>query len=85
MKATLERLWNEYFAQECAMIDTDEGQAAVASIAELHEKLTDLLNKEQMVALERFTKALYQSEDIFMKKAFFSGCEFAVSFFIELG
>lgn len=84
MKATLERLWNEYFAEECARIDTDEQRSAALAIAELHEKLTELLDKEQNAALQGFIDALYKSEAAFMKKAFFAGCKFATSFFLEV-
>ena len=48
MKETLERLWNEYLAAECSVINTEEERTLV-------------------------------------KKAFFYGCEFTISFFFESG
>ena len=83
MKQTLEHLWNEYLSQECAAIDTDEERALTKKAAELHESANALLNSSQQSAVEKCVDALLDLEALFVKKAFFKGCEFAVSFLLE--
>ena len=83
MKETLEKLWNEYLLEECSSIDTDEERRLTKKTVELHEKANALLNKDQQDAVGKYVDALYDSEAILVKKAFFKGCEFAVSFLLE--
>ena len=85
MKSRLEKLWNEYLAEECAVIDTDEERRITKIAAELHEKVNAMLNDEQKIAVEKFVDALCDAEAAFTKKAFFKGCEFATPFFLESG
>lgn len=83
MKETMEKLWDEYLADKCAVIDTDEERALTKKVVELHEKANALLEKNQEDAVERYVDALCDLEALFAKKAFFTGCEFAVSFLLE--
>lgn len=83
MKETLEKLWNEYLLDECAGIDTNEERELTKNTAELHEKANALLNKEQRDAVEKYVDELCNIEALFVKKAFFKGSEFAVSFLLE--
>ncbi len=83
MKETLEKLWNEYLLDECAVIDTDEARGLTKKAAELHEKVDSFLSEEQKDAVEKYVDALCDVEALFVKKAFFKGCEFAVSFLLE--
>lgn len=83
MKQTLEKLWNDYLLDECALIDTDEERMLTKKAAELHESANALLNKDQQAAVEKCLDALYDIEALFVKKAFCKGCEFAVSFLLE--
>ncbi len=83
MKETLESLWSEYFSDECAVIDTDEERRLAKKAEELYEKADALLDKKQEAALEEYVAALCDIEALFVKKAFFKGCEFAVSFLLE--
>ena len=83
MKETLEKLWNECFAEECAMLDTEEEKAPIRKVAELQKKASELLTKEQRCAVEKYIEALYESQCFYVKKAFFKGCEFATSFLFE--
>ena len=83
MKQTLERLWNDYLADECAAIDTDEERALTRRTVELHEAVNALLNKEQAEAVEKYVDVLCDVEAFFVKKAFLKGCEFATSFLLE--
>ena len=85
MKETLEKLWNEYLFDECAAIDTDEERELTKKAVELQEKANALLNKEQKEAVEKYVDILCDVDALFVKKAFFRGCEFAVSFLLESG
>ena len=85
MKQTLEKLWYEYLSHECAEMDTEEERELTRKTGELHEQLNVLLNKEQQEALEKYIDAIYDMEALFIKKAFFRGCEFALSFLLEAG
>ena len=85
MKELLENLWNDYLMEKCAVIDTEEERELNKTAAELHENLNNLLNEEQKNALELYVDALLDSESLLVKKAFFKGCEFAVSFILEAG
>ena len=85
MKDTLEKLWNEYLSDGCAVMDTDEERMLTKKAIELQEKTNGLLTREQQDAVETYVDALYEIEAIFVKKAFCKGCEFAVSFLLEAG
>ena len=85
MKKTLEKLWNDYLLDECAVIGTDEERTLVKKTSELHEKLNGLLSRNQKEAVEEYVDALLDVEALLAKKAFFRGCEFTASFFLEAG
>ena len=85
MKETLEKLWNEYLAEESSLIDTDEERDLTRKTADLNTKAVALLNKDQQDAVEKYVDALCDLEALFIKKAFFKGCEFSVSFLLEAG
>ena len=85
MKETVEKLWDEYFLHECAEMDTEEERRLTQKAAELHETANALLDGEQKAAVETYVAALCDVEALFVKKAFFKGCEFAVSFLSEAG
>lgn len=38
MKEILEKLWNEYFFEECAVIETEAERKLMKKTAQLHEK-----------------------------------------------
>ena len=83
MRQCLEKLWKEYFSDECAVMDTDEERMLAKKAVELHEKANALLNKEQEEHVEKYVDALCDIEGRFVKKAFFKGCEFAISFLTD--
>ncbi len=85
MKITLERLWNDYFLEECSKIDTDEERDLIKKAVELHEVASKLLNEEQKEAVEKYVDTLCDVEALFARSAFVKGCEFAVSFLREAG
>ena len=85
MKLTLEKLWNEYFAEECAAMNSEEERALSKRAIELHKGVIELLTKEQNDAIEGYIDALFEIQESFVKKAFFKGCEFATAFLLEAG
>ena len=85
MNDILEKLWDEYFSAECAVIDTDEERKLMKRATEVHKKMNALLNKTQEDELEEYVNALHDANALFVKKAFFKGCEFAIFFLLELG
>ena len=85
MKEIFEKLWDEYFFDKCAVMDTDEERGLTKKAAELYKKANFSLNHEQEKALEEYVDALCDADAFFVKKAFFKGCEFAVCFLLEVG
>ena len=83
MIKTLEKLWNEYFAEECAVADSNEERELIKKAAEMHKSVSKSLTEEQNKIFEQYIDALYESQSFFAKKAFFKGCEFSVSFLLE--
>ena len=83
MKEILEKLWDEYLSDKCAYISTEEESNLAKVVASLHEEINTMLNQEQQKAIERYIDAIYDNVAFFSKKAFFSGCKFSVSFFLE--
>ena len=83
MKKTLEKLWNEYLMDECAEIEGDEERACRKKTAEMHKAAHALLDETQQKVMEEYVESLLALEQLFVKKAFFKGCEFAVSFLLE--
>lgn len=43
-------------------------------------RASDLLDEKQRTALEEYFEALYDTNALLSKKAFFKGCEFGISF-----
>ena len=84
MKKILDVLWDEFFAEKCASLDTAEERQLTAKAAEHYKKVNELLNKEQKVAVEKYVETLWDIEALFVKKAFLKGCEFGVNFILEL-
>ena len=83
MEETLERLWNEFFAEECSAIDTREERELLKKSIEMHEAVNESLTKEKSEIVERYIELLYEIQSVFVKKAFFKGCEFTVSLFLH--
>ncbi len=85
MAGMIEKLWNEYFAESCSGIETAEEKAMIKRAIETLEAVNMLLTKEQNDALEKHMEVVYEMQGGFIKKAFFKGCEFALSFALETG
>ena len=82
MKNTLETLWYEYFAEECAAIDTEEERALAKKAIDWSREANESLTKEQLEVVEKHVEALCELQEAFVKKAFYKGCRFASSFFL---
>jgi len=85
MKQPLEKLWNEYFADECSVIDTEEERALGKKAVEMHEAAGESLTAEQIAVIEKYVDVLCELQNSFVKKAFFKGCEFCASFLLKIG
>ena len=85
MTETIEKLWNEYFAESCSGIETAEEKVLIKRVIETHKALHVLLTKEQNDTMETHMEAVYEMQGSFVKKAFMKGCEFALSFALEAG
>ena len=84
MNMTMETLWNEFLAGECAAARTDEERTLMRRVAEAHAELKARLTPEQSAADEAYTEAVYELQSCLMKKAFFCGCELASSFILTV-
>lgn len=85
MKEIIEKLWSEYFAEECSLIDEEEERTLLKKADEAHKTVNSLLTKDGIEAIEKYIDIHYEIEGLFIKKAFFKGCKFAASFFFEVG
>lgn len=83
MKKILENLWNQYFFEECAKIETEEEKILIKKANFLHEKANALMNQVQKNAIENYVGALHENESLLMQKAFFKGVRFAFSLLLE--
>ena len=83
MKPHLEKLWNDYLVDECAILKTAEEKELAARLTQLREQLHALLSAEQRAAVEQYLDALCDLDALFARKAFVRGCEFAVAFLRE--
>ena len=85
MNKIFEKLWNDYFYEECSKINTEEEKALIKKAAEMHETVNEFLTKEQSETMENYIDVLCEMQNSFVKSAFFKGCEFAMAFLFEIG
>ena len=83
MKEILEKAWNEYFCEWCSAIENKKEMGSLKNVCEMHETLNRLLTKEQDEALDKYVEAIYENQAHIIKKAFFKGCDFAMSLVFE--
>ena len=84
MNKTLELLWNEYFADECARLATDKEREQTKEAAQIHEYINARLTENEKEGFDKYIDALCDIQCSFAKRAFFKGCEFAASFLLEV-
>ena len=77
MNRTFEELWDAYFCEACARIETDEERALSKKAAALYHQMIDFLTPEQQKVMEQYVEACCDAEALMIKKAFFKGVEFA--------
>ena len=85
MQETMERLWREYFAETCTTLDTEEEKKLASKAIMCHQTIADLLTQEQLEATEKYIDLLCEIQSVLIKKTFFRGCEFSLSFLLEAG
>ena len=83
MRIMLEKLWDEYFAEECARVETARGRELAKKAISENKLAKEHLTKEQSDLIEKYIDTLCEIQQLFVKKAFFKGCEFAISFLPE--
>ena len=81
---TIERLWNEYFSEECAQINTQQEKELIKKIVKMQESVNQSLSNEHNELIQNYIELLYDIQALFVKKAFFKGCEFSASFFYTI-
>ena len=79
----IQKLWDDCFSDECALIDSEEERALLKAVIDIHESMRAFLNDEQEAILEKYIDSLCELQSYAAKKAFIKGCEFSASFFIE--
>ena len=84
MKETLKKIWDEYLFDECCLFSTDEERSIMKKTAELHEKTSASLTREQDTAVCEYIDSLLELESAFARKAFCKGCKFGASFIMEV-
>ena len=83
MMQIFDKIWEEYFFEECTRIETSEEKEIIRKTAELHEKVDALLTKEESEAMQEYVDCIYDSAETFYKKAFMKGVRLAISLFLE--
>ena len=85
MKKTMEKLWEEYFCEACAFMETEEEKALLQKAAKMHQRVSEQLTVEQNAILEQYLEILYEMQSFSGKRGFYKGCEFATCFLLEAG
>ena len=81
MKETLEKLWEEYLLDECAVMETEEERDLTKKALALHEKANALLHQDQQEAVEKYIDALCDLNALFVKKRFAGDANLQFRFF----
>ena len=82
MKKRLEKLWCDYFFDECSMLD-DKDRILNKKALVLHDDMLSSMNENQKEKIEKYLDCIFEMNENFGKKAFIKGCEFSASFLIE--
>ena len=85
MGKMLEKLWDDYWLEACAAIESEEERGLIKRAAEAHKSASELLTKEQSGMVEKYIDILYEIQSAFGKKAFLKGYEAATAYFFEAG
>ncbi len=82
MKTELERLWYSYLIETVCERNSKEKEV-IRQLSEKDNFLRDMLNKEQLSALEEYDNAFLKVSSISEKNAFVVGFKFAMRILIE--
>lgn len=82
MKKELEKLWRSYLIETIAERSNKENEI-IKNLTEKDNYLREMLNKEQLSALEEYDNALLRVSNISEKNAFIIGFKFATRILIE--
>lgn len=82
MKKKLEELWYSYLIETIAERNTKEKEI-IKQLSEKDNYLREMLNKEQISALEEYDNALLKVSSISEKNAFIVGFKFATRILFE--
>ena len=84
MKEIIEKLWNEYLMEECAESISSEENELWEQNGKFRETLYTMLPDEQKVNIDNYIEAFCNIQEKCIKKAFFMGCKFTLSFVSEV-
>lgn len=82
MKKELEKLWRSYLIETIAE-RSDKENEIIKNLTKKDNHLREMLNKEQLSALEEYDNALLRVSNISEKNAFIIGFKFATRILIE--
>ncbi len=82
MKKELEKLWHSYLI-ETIVERTDREKEIINQLTEKDNHLREMLNKEQIAALEEYDNAFLRVSNISEKNSFVIGFKFATRILIE--
>ena len=68
MDLLTEKLWNEYFAEECSRLDTNEERELIKKAGKLHELMNETLSIEHRETMEEYIETSYAIQRLFTKK-----------------
>ena len=84
MKKLFDKLWNGFFAEECASSNTEEERVIAKKVIEIRKTLDKLLTPEQLETAQKYIDALYEMQSFSVKKAFLTGLDFGASLMFHI-
>ncbi|MBQ8766465.1 MAG: hypothetical protein IJZ16_06630 [Clostridia bacterium] len=82
MARELEKLWYSYLI-ETTVERTDKDEDIIKNVSEKYNILQDMLNKEQLIALQEYDDALLKVSSLSEKNSFIIGFKFAAKILLE--
>lgn len=82
MNNELEKLWHSYLI-ETIVERTDKEKEIIENSSKKYNTLRDMLNKEQLIALQEYDNSLSEVSNISEKNSFITGFKFAARILSE--
>lgn len=82
MSKELENLWYSYLI-ETTVERTDEDKEIINDVSDKYNILQDMLNKEQLIALQEYDNALLKVSNMSERNSFTIGFKFATKILFE--